>query len=125
MIFEQLCNRSNLKNLIILVGENIYALDPTTIGFVLLFSNGRGSGRRKMALKYTLSMISKRRFQFIHITTAPVHNNKVMKKILYEQGSYYILIEYTTIFKEFHKITLIEAFFAVNAKKNLQYRTVK
>lgn len=93
--------------------------------FVLLFSNGRGSGRRKMALKYTLSMISKRRFQFIHITTAPVHNNKVMKKILYEQGSYYILIEYTTIFKEFHKITLIEAFFAVNAKKNLQYRTVK
>lgn len=90
MIFEQLCNRSNLKNLIILVGENIYALDPTTIVFVLLFSNGRGSGRRKMALKYTLSMISKRRFQFIHITTAPVHNNKVMKKILYEQGSYYI-----------------------------------
>ena len=35
------------------------------------------------------------------------------------------LIEYTTIIKEFHKITLIEAFFAVNAKKNLQYRTVK
>ena len=35
MIFEQLCNRSNLKNLIILVGENIYALDPTTIGFCL------------------------------------------------------------------------------------------
>ena len=62
---------------------------------------------------------------FIHITTASVHDSKVMNVIPYESGSYYIFDRAYNNFKMLYKIHQIGAYFVVRAKKNLKYKVVK
>ena len=60
-----------------------------------------------------------------HISTASVHDSKVMKYIPYESGSYYVFDRGYNAFKELYKIHLHESFFVVRAKKNLQFKCIR
>ena len=59
---------------------------------------------------------------FFHITTASVHDSKIMDKIPYEAGAYYIFDRGYNSFKSLHKIETISSYFVVRAKNNLQFK---
>ena len=67
-IFEEFANfmiseaREKRKTKIFDIGGNVYALDSTTITYVLQSSGGPSSGRRKEASRFTLYMMWKLKF---------------------------------------------------------------
>ena len=62
---------------------------------------------------------------YYHITTASVHDSKVMQEIPYETGAYYVFDRGYNSFKERYRIQRMESFFVVRTKLNLQYKCVK
>lgn len=59
---------------------------------------------------------------FFHITTASVHDSKVMDEIPYETGAYYIFDRGYNHFKSLFRIETIGSYFVVRAKSNLQFK---
>lgn len=58
---------------------------------------------------------------FFHITTASVHDSKVMKEIPYEIGAYYVFDRGYNAFKELYRIHQCNSFFIIRAKENLKF----
>jgi IS4 transposase len=48
-----------------------------------------------------------------------------MRDISYESGSYYVFDRGYNAFKQLYRIHLMESYFVVRAKKNLQYKSLK
>ena len=108
------------------MGGNVYAFDSTTIDLCLSVFWWAKFSKKKGGIKvHTLYDVETQIPAFIHITNASVHDSKAMMKIPYEQGSYYVFDRAYNHFKELYRITLIDAYFVVRAKKNLQHKTVK
>ncbi|KWW26536.1 MAG: Transposase, IS4 family [bacterium P3] len=114
----------------------VYAFDSTTIPLCLsvfwwakFFAEQSGKAERrkrkggvKIHFLYDLETSVP---AFFHITTASVFDSKVMDKIPYEQGSYYVFDRGYNAFKELYRIHRMESFFVVRAKRNLQYKCMK
>lgn len=62
---------------------------------------------------------------FVHITTASVHDTKVMSQIPYERGAYYIFDRGYNDFGNLFTINQIEAHFVLRAKRNLQVKAIQ
>ena len=105
---------------------HVYAFDSTTIDLCLSVFWWAKFRKKKGGIKvHTLYDVETQIPAFFHITTASVHDSKVMSKIPYESGSYYIFDRAYNFFKMLFMIHQIKAFFVVRAKKNLQYKPVK
>lgn len=105
---------------------NVYAFDSTTIDLCLSVFWWAKFRKAKGGIKvHTLYDVETQIPTFIHITTASVHDSKVMNVIPYESGSYYIFDRAYNNFKMLYKIHQIGAYFVVRAKKNLKYKVVK
>ena len=118
--------RDKRKTKIFELQGNVYAFDSTTIDLCLAVFWWAKFRRKKGGVKvHTLYDVETQVPTFFHITTASVHDSKAMDVIPYEQGSYYIFDRAYNDFKRLYKIHMIEAFFVVRAKKNLQYKMIK
>lgn len=79
--------------------------------------------KRKGGIKiHTLYDIETLIPSFFHITTASVHDSKVMDEIPYETGAYYIFDRGYNHFKSLFRIETIGSYFVVRAKSNLQFK---
>lgn len=131
-IFEEyayhLVNQAKEKRItnIFNLGGNVYAFDSTTIDLCLSVFWWAKFRKRKGGIKvHTLYDIETQIPTFFHITEASVHDSNAMQEIPYESDSYYIFDRAYNNFKALYKIHLIEAFFVIRAKKNLQYKPIK
>ena len=105
---------------------NVYAFDSTTISLCLEVFWWAKFRKHKGGIKvHTLYDLETQIPAFFHITTASVHDSKVMKEIPIETGAYYIFDRGYNNFKELYRIHRAESFFVVRAKKNLQYKCIK
>lgn len=108
------------------LGGNVYAFDSTTIPLCLSVFLWAKFRKRKGGVKiHFLYDLESSVPAFFHITTASVHDSKVMKEIPYESGAYYVFDRGYNAFKELFKIHQVGSFFVVRAKKNLQYKCLK
>ena len=62
---------------------------------------------------------------FYTVTIASKHDSTEMCSIHYEPNAYYIFDRAYDSFKELYRIHLIDSFFVVRVKTNLNYKTVK
>ena len=105
---------------------NVYAFDSTTISLCLNVFWWAKFRKHKGGIKvHTLYDLETQIPAFFHITTASVHDSKVMKEIPIETGAYYIFDRGYNNFKELYRIHRAESFFVVRAKTNLQYKCIK
>lgn len=105
---------------------SIYAFDSTTIDLCLSVFCWAKFRKKKGGIKvHTLYDVETRIPTFFHVTTASVHDSKVMDKIPYQSGSYYIFDRAYNNFKMLYRIHQIDASFVLRAKKNLRYKAVK
>ena len=118
--------RDKRKTNIFNIGGSVYAFDSTTIDLCLSVFWWAKFRKKKGGIKvHTLYDVETQIPAFIHITNASVHDSKTMSEIPYEQGSYYVFDRAYNNFKELYHIALIDAYFVVRAKKNLQCKMVK
>jgi transposase len=104
----------------------VYAFDSTTIPLCLSVFWWAKFRKKKGGVKaHVLYDLESQVPAYFHITTASVHDSKVMKGIPYESGSYYVFDRGYNAFKELYHIHQHESFFIVRAKKNLQYKCIK
>ena len=105
---------------------NVYAFDSTTIPLCLSVFWWAKFRKKKGGVKaHVLYDLESQVPAYFHITTASVHDSKVMKEIPYESGSYYVFDRGYNAFRELYHIHQHESFFIVRAKKNLQYKCIK
>ena len=105
---------------------HVYAFDSTTIPLCLAIFWWAKFRKKKGGVKaHVLYDLEAKVPAYFHISTASVHDSKVMKYIPYESGSYYVFDRGYNAFKELYKIHLHESFFVVRAKKNLQFKCIR
>lgn len=105
------------------LGGNVYAFDSTTIDLCLSVFWWAKFRKRKGGIKvHTLYDIETQIPTFFHVTTASVHDSKVMDEIPYETGAYYIFDRGYNHFKSLFRIETIGSYFVVRAKSNLQFK---
>lgn len=115
--------RNKRKTDIFELGGNVYAFDSTTIDLCLSVFWWAKFRKRKGGIKiHTLYDIETLIPSFFHITTASVHDSKVMDEIPYETGAYYIFDRGYNHFKSLFRIETIGSYFVVRAKSNLQFK---
>ena len=107
------------------LGGKVYAFDSTTIQLCLSVFWWAKFRKKKGGVKaHVLYDLESKVPAFYHITTASVHDSKVMQAIPYQTDAYYIFDRGYNKFKELYRIQRMESFFVVRAKTNLQYRCV-
>ena len=108
------------------LGGNVYAFDSTTIDLCLSVFWWATFRKHKGGIKiHTLYDVETQVPAFFHITEAAVNDVRAMDEIPYEPGAYYIFDRAYNDFGRLFRITRMESFFVVRAKKNLQYKAVK
>lgn len=104
----------------------VYAFDSTTIPLCLSVFLWAKFRKRKGGVKiHFLYDLEASVPAFYHITTASVHDSKVMSAIPYESGSYYVFDRGYNAFAELYKINLMDSYFVVRAKNNLRFKCIK
>ena len=108
------------------LGGKVYAFDSTTIPLCLSVFWWAKFRKKKGGVKaHVLYDLEAQVPAFYHITTASVHDSRVMHEIPYETDAYYIFDRGYNNFRELYRIYRLESFFVVRAKTNLQYRCVR
>lgn len=104
----------------------IYAFDSTTIDLCLSVFWWARFRKAKAGIKlHTLYDITIQIPAFFHITEAAVSDVKAMDLIPYEYGAYYIFDRGYVSYKRLFNITSHSAFFVVQAKNNLQFKSLQ
>ena len=115
--------RNKRKTDVFKLGRNVYDFDSTTINLCLNVFWWARFRKRKGGIKvHTLYDIETQIPTFFHITTASVHDSKVMDESPYETGAYYILNRGYNHFKSLFRIETIGSCSVVRAKSNLQFK---
>lgn len=108
------------------IGGHVYAFDSTTIPLCLSIFLWAKFRKHKGGIKaHVLFDLESQVPSYFHITTASVHDSKVMDEIPYESGSYYVFDRGYNAFKSLYTINQVGSYFIVRAKKNLQYQCIK
>lgn len=102
----------------------VYAFDSTTIDLCLSVFWWAKFRKHKGGIKiHTLYDITTQIPVFVHITNATVHDVNAMDVIPYEVGAYYIFDRGYVDYARLYKITQLDSYFVIKAKKNLQFAT--
>lgn len=106
------------------INGHVYAFDSTTIPLCLSVFLWAKFRRHKGGIKaHVFFDLESQVPSYFHITTASVHDSKVMEEIPYESGSYYVFDRGYNAFKSLYQINILGSYFVVRAKKNLQYKS--
>jgi IS4 transposase len=101
----------------------VYAFDSTTIDLCLSAFWWAKFRKHKGGIKlHTLLDITTQIPSFVHITTAKVHDVNAMDAIPYEVGAYYVFDRGYVDYTRLYKITQLDSYFVVRAKKNLRFK---
>lgn len=102
-----------------------YAFDSTTIDLCLSIFWWAAFRKKKGGVKvHTLFDIVTQIPTFFHITSAKVHDVNAMDEIPYEQHAYYIFDKGYYDLARLYKINILQAYFIIREKSNLQYEIV-
>ncbi len=106
----------------LLIKENVYAFDSTTIYLCLEVFWWATFRSTKGAIKlHTLYDVKTAIPSFVHITEENVHDVKALDVLVYESGGFYIMDRGYVDFKRLHRIHQHEAFFVTRAKDNFRF----
>lgn len=98
------------------LGGKVYAFDSMKIPISLSVFWWAKFRKKKGDVKVFLYELEAQVPAFYHITTASVHDSRVIKEFDYETGTYYILDRGYNNFKGLYRIQRLESFFVVMAK---------
>ena len=105
--------------------NTVYALDASTIDLCLSVFKWAKFRKKKGAVKlHTLMDLRGSIPVFIDITDGKVHDVKVLDKIDFEPGAFYIIDKGYYDFTRLFRINTSASFFVIRAKKNLTCRRV-
>lgn len=102
--------------------NNVFAIDATTIDLCLSAFYWAKFRRYKGGIKVHAQLDLKTQLpSFLHITTASVHELKVLDLINFEPDSFYVLDRGYIDFDRFYKINSVGAFFITRARKDFSF----
>jgi len=105
--------------------NNVFAIDATTIDMCLSAFWWAKFRTTKGGIKVHTQLDLKTAIpEFVHITTAAVHEVNVMDIIFYQPDSFYVLDRGYTDFRRLYHIHLSKAFFIIRAKDNLHFNRI-
>ena len=105
--------------------NTVYALDASTIDLCLNIFKWAKFRKEKGAVKlHTLMDLRGNIPVFIDITDGKVHDVKVLDKIDFELGAFYIIDKGYYDFTRLFRINSANSFFVIRAKKNLKCRRI-
>lgn len=105
--------------------NNVFAIDATTIDMCLSAFHWAKFRTTKGGIKIHTQLDLKTAIpEFIHITSAAVHEVNILDQIFFEQDSFYVLDRGYTDFERLYKIHQADAFFIIRAKDNLNFSRV-
>lgn len=105
--------------------NTVYALDASTIDLCLSVFKWAKFRKKKGAVKlHTLMDLRGSIPVFIDITNGKVHDVKILDKIDFEPGAFYVIDKGYYDFNRLFKIHKAGAFFVIRAKKNLTCRRI-
>lgn len=105
--------------------NNVFAIDATTIDLCLstfywaAFRSTKGGIKLHTQLDLKTSIP-----EFIHFSTASVHDVNALDFICFEANSFYIMDRGYVDYKRLYRICQSEAFYVTRAKDNMNYRRV-
>ena len=103
--------------------NTVYALDSSTIDLCLNTFGWAKFRKAKGAVKlHTLLDLRGNIPVFIDITNGKIHDVKVLDKITFEVGAFYIIDKGYYDFKRLKTMDSAKAFFVIRAKTNLKYK---
>lgn len=107
------------------LNETVYALDATVIDLCLSLFPWATFRTTKAGIKlHTLLDLRGNIPRFIRITTADVHEVKILDELIPEPGSYYVMDRGYLDFERLHKIQREKAYFVIRAKSNLKFHRI-
>jgi hypothetical protein len=116
---KQLIAETDFK---LLIKENVYAFDSTTIDLCLDVFWWASFRTTKGAIKlHTLYDIKTSIPAFVHITEGNVHDLNTLDVLFYEPGGFYILDRGYIDYKRLYNIHQQKAFFVTRAKDNFRF----
>ena len=105
--------------------NTVYALDASTIDLCLSVFRWAKFRRQKGAVKlHTLMDLRGNIPVFIDITDGKVHDVKILDKIDFEPGAFYVIDKGYYDFSRLFRINNATAFFVIRAKTNLTFRRI-
>ena len=100
-----------------------YALDSSTIDLCLSVFPWALFRSTKSAVKmHTLLDLCGNIPTFVHISQGKVHDVKVLDRLVWEPGAFYVMDRAYVDFERLYRLHMTGAFFVVRAKSNLRYR---
>lgn len=111
------------ENFGVLLKQAAYAFDSTTIDLCRELFPWAQAGIVRAAIKlHTLLNLRGSIPEFVHITSARVHDVNILDLLLIQAGAIYVVDRGYIDFKRFHAIHQAGAFFVTRAKRNLSVR---
>ena len=107
----------------VVLKNNVFAIDATTIDLCLsafywaTFRSTKGGIKLHTQIDLKTSIP-----EFIHITTASVHDVNVLDHITFEANSFYVMDRGYVYYRRLYHIHQSKAFFVTRAKDNMNYR---
>jgi hypothetical protein len=111
------------SDLEVVLKNNVFAIDATTIDLCLsafcwaTFRSTKGGIKLHTQIDLKTSIP-----EFIHITTASVHDVNVLDHIVFEANSFYVMDRGYVDYRRLYQIHKSKAFFVTRAKDNMNYR---
>lgn len=107
------------------LSNNVFAIDATTIDLCLSTFYWATFRSTKAGIKLHTQIDLKTSIpEFIHITTATVHDVNVLDYIVFEANSFYVMDRGYVDYRRLYNIFTAKAFFVTRAKDNMNYRRV-
>jgi len=114
------------SNLEVALENNVFAIDATTIDLCLSAFHWATFRSTKAGIKLHTQLDLKTDIpEFIHFSTASVHDVNALDFISFETNSFYVMDRGYVDYKRLYKIHLCGAFFITRAKDNMNCRRVK
>jgi hypothetical protein len=108
------------------LANNVFAIDATTIDLCLPTFHWATFRSTKGGIKLHTQLDLKTAIpEFIHFSTASVHDVKALDFICFETNSFYIMDRGYVDYKRLYYINCCKAFYITRAKDNINYRRVK
>jgi hypothetical protein len=107
----------------VVLKNNVFAIDATTIDLCLSAFSWATFRSTKGGIKLHTQIDLKTSIpEFMHITTASVHDVNVLDHITFEANSFYVMDRGYVDYRRLYHIHQSKAFFVTRAKDNMNYR---
>lgn len=108
------------------IRNNVFAIDATTIDLCLSAFWWADFRSTKAGIKIHTQLDLKTSIpEFVHVTTATVHELKILDMLRYEPGSFYVVDRGYIDFDRLYRIHLENAFFITRARHDFTFRRIK